>query len=43
MAKLKKKDNQKLATALKQNLKKRKALAIKKREKKVNNNEAKDG
>ena len=41
--KLRKKDNQKLATALKENLKKRKAQAIKKREKKVNNSEAKDG
>ena len=43
MAKLRKKDNQKLATTLKENLKKRKAQAIKKREKKVNNSEAKDG
>jgi len=43
MAKLRKKDNQKLATALKENLKKRKAQSIKKREKKVNNSEAKDG
>ena len=43
MAKLRKKDNQKLATALKENLMKRKAQAIKKREKKVTNSEAKDG
>ena len=43
MAKLRKKDNQKLARALKENLKKRKAQSIKKREKKVNNSEAKDG
>ena len=43
MTKLRKKDNQKLAIALKENLKKRKAQSIKKREKKVNNSEAKDG
>ena len=43
MAKLRKKDNQKLATTLKENLKKRKAQAIKKKEKKANNSEAKDG
>ena len=43
MAKLRKKDNQKLATALKENLNKRKAQAIKKKEKKANNSESKDG
>tara|TARA_B100000900_G_C20371285_1_gene630517 strand:- start:370 stop:501 length:132 start_codon:yes stop_codon:yes gene_type:complete len=43
MAKLRKKDNQKLAMALKANLKKRKAQAIKKKEKKINDSEVKNG